>query len=249
MTSVSEEFGYILVALKKKIMLIVGIIFIGMLVSYSFLVDPVLLRIKEDLLPEGASLIYISPVEVIMLKLKIAMLTGIILATPVVCYYVYKTLKERFEIRNPMKKTHLIILLASAISLFIAGIGYAYFLMLPLVLTYLCYMSSTVGVAATYSIHEFITFVVIIALILGISFELPVVLVFVVHSGLVQIDTLKEYRRYIYVAMFVLAAVFTPPDVVSQLIVAFPLIICYEIGIVVASFISKRHFLTHRASE
>lgn len=242
MTSVSEEFGYILVALKKKIMLIVGIIFIGMFVSYSFLVDPVLLRIKEDLLPEGASLIYISPVEVIMLKLKIAMLTGILLATPVVCYYVYKTLKERLGIRNPLKKTHLFILLAAAISLFIAGISYAYFLMLPLVLTYLCYMSSAVGVAATYSIHEFITFVVIIALILGISFELPVVIVFVVHSGLVQIDTLKEYRRYIYVAMFVLAAVFTPPDVVSQLIVAFPLIICYEIGIVVANFTSKRVF-------
>jgi len=231
MASISEEFGYIIGALKKKIMLISGIVISGMLLSFSLLADPILLRIKHDLLPEGAVLIYISPVEVIMLKLKIALLTGIILATPVVCYYVYKALKERFGIRNPMKKSHLIILLSSAISLFITGISYAYFLMLPLVLSYLNYMSAAAGVTATWSINEFTFFVIIITLIIGISFELPVVLLFAVQSGLVQIDTLQGYRRYIYVAMFVLAALFTPPDVVSQLIVAFPLVIFYEMGI------------------
>jgi len=240
MASISEEFGYIIGALKKKIMLISGIVISGMLLSFSLLADPILLRIKHDLLPEGAVLIYISPVEVIMLKLKIALLTGIILATPVVCYYVYKALKERFGIRNPMKKSHLIILLSSAISLFITGISYAYFLMLPLVLSYLNYMSAAAGVTATWSINEFTFFVIIITLIIGISFELPVVLLFAVQSGLVQIDTLQGYRRYIYVAMFVLAALFTPPDVVSQLIVAFPLVIFYEIGIIVASVISKK---------
>jgi len=175
-----------------------------------------------------------------MLKLKIAMLVGIILATPVVCYYVYKTLKVRLGIRNPMKKSHTVILLPSAISLFIVGMSYAYFLMLPLVLRYLHYMSSAAGVAATWSIHEFVFFVIILTLILGIAFELPVVLVFSVHSELIQVDTLKGYRPHIYVAMFVLAAIFTPPDVVSQLIVCFPLIIFYEIGIIVASIISKK---------
>jgi len=240
MTSISEEFGYIIGALKKKIMLILCIVLAGMFLSFSLLTDPLLLRIKHDLLPEGATLIYISPVEVILLKLKIALLTGIILAIPVVCCYVYKTLKVRFEIRNPMKKTHLIILLSSAIALFIAGVSYAYFLMLPLVLWYLYQMSSAVEVAATYSIHEFVFFVVIITLMLGISFELPIVIVFAVQSGLIQIDTLKGYRRYVYVAMFVLAALFTPPDFVSQVIVAVPLIGFYEIGIIVASITAKK---------
>lgn len=101
-------------------------------------------------------------------------------------------------------------------------------------------MSSAVGAAATYSIHEFVFFVVIITLILGIAFELPIVLVFSVHSGLIRIDALKGYWRYIYVAMFVLAAIFTPPDVVSQLIVGFILIIFHEIGIIVARSISKK---------
>jgi len=84
-----------------------------------------------------------------MLKLKMVLLTG--LATPVMCYYVYKALKERFGIRNPMKKSHLIILLSSVISLFITG--YAYFLMLPLVLSYLNYVSAAAGCDLSTSLH------------------------------------------------------------------------------------------------
>jgi sec-independent protein translocase protein TatC len=112
--------------------------------------------------------------------------------------------------------------------------------MLPLVLRYLYIISTAAGVVATYAISEFVYFVVIISLVLGMSFELPVVIVFVVRSGLVQIETLKSYRRCMYVGMFVIAAIFTPPDVVSQLIVAFSLIAFYEIGILVASLITKR---------
>ena len=140
-----------------------------------------------------------------------------------------------------MKKSRLIILLTSAVILFISGACYSYFLMLPLVLSYLHYMSASAGVVATYSIYEFISFVITLTLILGIAFEVPLFIVFAVQLGLVRIATLKEYRRYVIVAIFVLAAIFTPPDVVSQLMVAFPLIICYEIGIIVASIISKRH--------
>ncbi|MHC1610934.1 MAG: twin-arginine translocase subunit TatC [Candidatus Methanospirareceae archaeon] len=240
MASIFEELGYITEAIKKKLMLITAVMLTGFFLSF-WLSDPVLERVKQDLLPEGATLIYISPVEVIMLKLKIALVIGVILALPLVCYYAYNALKVRFGIKNPMKRSHLILLLASAVSLFIIGVSYSYFLMLPLVLKYLYYISSATGVVATYSIYDFVSFVIIITLILGIAFEVPIFIVAAVHSGLVPIETLKEYRRYVYVAIFVLAAFFTPPDVVSQLIVAFPLIICYEIGIIVASIISRRH--------
>jgi len=238
MTDIIEELGYITEELKKKLIQIIAVIFAGFVVSFQFL-DPVLLKIKQDLLPEGATLIYISPVEVIMLKLKIAIVIGIILALPLVCYYVYKALKVRLGIQNPMKKSRLIILLTSAVILFISGACYSYFLMLPLVLSYLHYMSASAGVVATYSIYEFISFVITLTLVSGIAFEVPLFIVFAVQLGIVRIATLKEYRRYVIVVIFVLAAIFTPPDVVSQLMVAFPLIICYEIGIIVASIISK----------
>lgn len=235
MASVAEELGYITEALKKKLVPIIVVIFAGFLVSF-YLLDPVLERMKQDLLPEGAKLIYVSPVEVIMLKVKLAMIVGVILAVPLIWHYVYKSLKTRFGIKNPMKKSRLILWVGSAVSLFILGVCYSYFLMLRFVLEYLYFMSAETGVAATWSIYEFISFVIIITLVLGVAFEVPIFIVFAVRSGLVKIDTLKEYRRYVIVAMFVLAAIFTPPDVVSQLIVGFPLVICYEIGIIVASF-------------
>ena len=247
MASIAEELGYITEALKKKLISIIVVIFTGFLVSF-YLLDPVLVKMKQDLLPEGAKLIYISPVEVIMLKVKLAMIIGVILALPLIWHYVYKTLKVRFGIKNPMKKSHLILLLSSAISLFIFGVSYSYFLMLPLVLKYLYAMSAATGVVATYSIYEFISFVIIITLILGIAFEVPIFVVFAVHSGLVPIATLKEYRRYIIVAMFVLAAIFTPPDVVSQLIVGFPLVIFYEIGLIVARFVDRKRSVSVQVS-
>ena len=247
MASILEELGYITEGLKKKLIPIFAIFVAGFLVSFYF-IDPVLEKMKQDLLPEGATLIYISPVEVIMLKLKIAFTIGAILALPLIWHYVYKTLKVRFGLRNPMKKSRFIILISSALTLFMLGISYSYFLMLPLLLRYLYFMSSSAGVVATYSIYEFISFVVIISLILGIAFEVPIFIVFAVHSGLLQIDTLKEYRRYVIVAMFVLAAIFTPPDVVSQLIVAFPLVIFYEIGILVAGVVTRKRSVPLQAS-
>lgn len=249
MASIYEEIGHITEALRKKLISIFVVVFAGFLLSFYFS-DPMIEKMEQDLLPEGATLITLGPPEVIMLKVKLAMSIGILLAVPLILHYVYKTLKVRFGIKNPLKKSYLLILLSSAISLFILGVCYSYFFMLPLVLNYL-YSMSPQEVAATYSIYEFISFVITLTLILGISFELPIVIVFAVHSGLVQIGTLKEYRRYVIVAMFVLAAIFTPPDVVSQLIVGFPLVIFYEIGIIVASFIAKRHSVKHtlQASE
>lgn len=238
MVSIAEELGYITEALKKKLIPIFAVIFGGFFVSF-YLLDPVLEQMKQDLLPEGATLIYISPVEVIMLKLKISFVVGIILAVPLIWHYAYKTLKVRFGIRNPMQRSHLIILVSSAVTLFILGVCYSYFLMLPLLLKYLYLMSSASGVSATYSIYEFVSFVITLTLILGVSFEVPIFIVFAVKSGLVQIETLKDYRRYVIVGMFVLAAIFTPPDVFSQLIVAFPLVIFYEIGIIVAGFLTR----------
>ena len=119
MTSISEELGYILVALKKKILIILCIVLSGMLLSFWLVVRPLFLRIEQDLLPEGAELIQISPVEVIMLMVKIGLLIGILLATPVICYYVYKTLKARFDIKNPMKRRDIVIMAISAIGLFL----------------------------------------------------------------------------------------------------------------------------------
>jgi len=240
MVDINEELGYIVVALKRKILLVATVIIAGFCISFPFL-DRIILKVKDDLLPEGAKLIAISPLEVVMVKLKLSMVIGLMLATPLVCYYVYKTLKVRFALSFSLKTSHILILLFSAIFLFILGISYSYFLMLPLALKFLYADALSTGVVSIYSIHDFILFIIIMTLILGVTFEVPLVIIAAVHSGIVDIKTLKEYRRYIYVAMFAIAAIVTPTtDAFSLLMVAVPLIICYEIGVLGAKLISLK---------
>lgn len=239
MASVMEELGYITEGLKKKLIPLFAVVVAGFMISFFF-IDPVLEKMKADLLPEGATLIYISPVEVVMLKLKIAVTVGILLAVPLAWHYIYKTLKVRFGLTIPLKKSRVIIYLGSAVLLFVAGVCYSYFLMLPLLLGYLYSISTSAGVLATYSIYEFVSFVVLMTLLLGVAFEVPILIIFLVQAGLVQIETLKEYRRYVVVAMFVIGAITTPPDVPSQLVVAVPLCIFYEVGIQVSSLLMRR---------
>jgi sec-independent protein translocase protein TatC len=121
------------------------------------------------------------------------------------------------------------------------GLSYSYFLMLPLILKYLYADVLSAGVISTYSIHDFMLFIIIMTLILGITFEVPLIIIAAVHSGILQLKTLTEYRRYIYVALVVIAAVVTPTtDVVSLFMVAVPLIMCYEIGVLGSYIIALR---------
>jgi len=240
MVNINEELGYIIVAIKRKIMLVAAVIIAGFGISFPFL-NWLILKIKEDLLPEGVKLYALSPLEVMMVKVKLSIVVGVILATPLVCYYVYKTLKVRLGLSNPIKPSRMIIILSSAIFLFILGISYSYFLMLPLILKFLYADALSAGIPPMWTIHEFILFVTMMNLILGITFEVPLMIIAAVHSGILQLQTLKEYRRYVYVALVVIAAVVTPTtDAVSLLLVAVPLIMCYEIGILGAYLISLR---------
>ncbi|MFZ2071163.1 MAG: twin-arginine translocase subunit TatC [Halobacteriota archaeon] len=240
MVNINEELGYIIVAIKRRSMLVAAVFIAGFCISFPFL-DRLILKIKGDLLPEGVKFIAISPLEVVLLKIKLSMVVGVILATPLICYYVYKTLNLRLGISNPVKISRMIIILNSAILLFILGLSYSYFLMLPLILKILYADALSAGVISMYSIHDFMLFIIIMTLILGITFEVPLTIIAAVHSGIIQLQTLKEYRRYVYVALVAIAAVVTPTtDAVSLLMVAVPLIICYEFGILGASISSNR---------
>ncbi|OFV68171.1 MAG: Sec-independent protein translocase protein tatC [Candidatus Syntrophoarchaeum caldarius] len=233
-TPIGEQLGYITVSIRKKLKLVLLVIVLGMMISFPFLND-LLIIIKDDLLPEGAELIYISPVEVILLKFKMALAIGVLLSLPVILYIMHRALKERFKIRTRIKPSNAVLFLVTAISLFVIGMIYSYCFMLPLFLKFLYSDATGSGlVHATYSIQEFVSFVLIMTLLIGISFELPLLILFFVRSGLVRLETVKAYRRHAYVALFIMAAVFTPPDVFSQIIVGLPLVIFYEAGILIA---------------
>ena len=121
--------------------------------------------------------------------------------------------------------------LLAALALFAAGIAYAQLLMLPLVLEYLHGDAAAAGFASTYSLSAFYSFVLLLTVTLGLAFELPLAVLLVLRLELATVAQLARYRRHLAVGFFVLAALITPPDVISQFLLAVPLLLLFELSL------------------
>jgi sec-independent protein translocase protein TatC len=175
------------------------------------------------------NIVYLTPMEVLMLEFKMSLIFGALLASPLVIYYAYKGLKGRLPAVISQKKSLIFSIIAAAILLFLTGAGYAYFFMLPLFLSYLYQDAMSLGINANFSIYEFIYFIVMTTVIMGAAFELPLILNLLVRFGVTTRQTLSYYRRHAYILLLVIAAWITPgPDIFSQLMVTVPFVILYE---------------------
>jgi sec-independent protein translocase protein TatC len=218
--------------LKKKLFYILAVFAVGTAVGFPMM-EMVLQHTIEYMTPDGASIVYLTPLAVVMLKLKMAMICGALLTLPVAIYFAYQAVVMRTGIT--IRRSSFVVMVIFAVILFISGVSYAYFL-LPIFLNYLFMSAAATGAVANYSICEFVSFVIMIAVVFGFSFELPLVMTVLVRSGLVRYRMLVDYRRHAYVALLIAAAFFTPPDVLSQILIALPLAILYEISLFVVRF-------------
>ncbi|AKB79211.1 Twin-arginine translocation protein TatC [Methanosarcina horonobensis HB-1 = JCM 15518] len=234
MSEAIENLSVILLTLRKKLTVVAAVLFAGVALSFQF-TGPLIERMKEDLLPEGAKLVYVSPLEVMMLKLKLSFIIGLLLALPFIAFYAYRAVSRRFSFRNPIRigKSQAVLLSGAALIMFVLGASYAYFFMLPLFLDYLYLNAAGSGVTATYSIFKFISFAAAGTALFGLIFELPIVLTFLTRNGFIQYSTLVTYRKHIYIVFLFAGAVITPPDVLSQVMVAVPMIVFFEISMVI----------------
>lgn len=228
--------------LKKKILYIMIVLISITSISFQ-LVGPLILRIKNDLIPEGANIVYVTPLEVMMLKLRFALIFGIVATLPVLGYFIFNVFDKRFNLAEKIrKKRFLLILTAFAIGfMFVLGAAYAYFIMLPLFIEYLYISAQSSGAIATYSIFKFISFAATTTVIFGLVFELPIVMLFLTRSGVVKYSIFVKYRRHIYVLFLVAGAIATPPDILSQLMVAVPMIIFFEISLVIVRLLGGKN--------
>ena len=245
MSEAIENLSVILLTLRKKLLVITAVLFTGVMVSFQF-TGPLITMMKEDLLPEGAKLVYVSPLEVMMLQLKLSVIMGLLITLPIIAFYIYRAISKRFSVRIPIVigRGQFVFLSAVSIIMFVLGASYAYFLMLPLFLKYLYLSAAGSGVTATYSIFKFISFAASGTAIFGLIFELPIVLTFLTRNGYVKYSTLVTYRKHIYIVFLVIGAVITPPDVLSQVMVAVPMIIFFEISMVVVRVLGVKNKVT-----
>lgn len=199
-----------------------------------------ILNISQNINTYKPTIIYLTPLEVLMLEFKMSLIFGIIIASPLIIYYAYKGLRGRFTKIIPFKKSSVISIILVAAMLFLLGAGYSYFIMLPFFLSYIYQDAMSLGVNATFSIYEFIYFIVLTTLILGFAFELPLIMTMLVHAGVTTRQTLAYYRKHAYIILLVVAAWITPdPSMFSQIMMMLPFIILYEVSLIVLRLTGK----------
>ncbi|MET0327484.1 MAG: twin-arginine translocase subunit TatC [Luteimonas sp.] len=198
---------------------------------YGMLAQPLL-----DKLPAGSNLIAIEVASPFFAPLKLVFFTALVVTMPWLLYQAWAFVAPGLYKRE---KRLALPLLASAVALFYIGCAFAFFFVLPSVFKFLT-MVTPDGVAMMTDINAYLNFVLVIFLAFGMSFELPVALVILVLLGWVTTDQLREARGYAVVGVFVLAAIITPPDVVSQLMLAIPMCLLYEAGIIAARLLAPR---------
>ena len=191
--------------------------------------------ISDTLLPEGATLIYLSPAEYFILKMRVAGYAAISLVFLIAIIQIWHIVRTR-SLLPDIGISNIIGILVISLVLFGLGVTYSIELMLPLVLDYLQNDAANAGLETTYSLSAFYHFVFLLTFSLGITFQLPLVVMLMLKLQLTTTEKLAEYRSYLVIVFFVLAAMITPPDVISQFLLAIPLMILYEISILVGKF-------------
>ncbi|MDT0139122.1 twin-arginine translocase subunit TatC [Acidovorax sp. PRC11] len=178
-------------------------------------------------LPAGATLIATSVISPFMVPLKILLMSAFLLALPVVLYQVWAFVAP--GLYSHEKKLVLPLVVSSTV-LFLFGVAFCYFFVFGQVFSFIQSFAPK-SITAAPDIEAYLSFVLTMFLAFGLSFEVPIVVVVLARMGIVDVAKLKSFRGYFIVIAFIIAAVVTPPDVVSQLALAVPMCLLYELGI------------------
>lgn len=198
---------------------------------YSLLANPLIAS-----LPQGGQMIATDVVGVFVVPMKVAFLVAFLIALPYVLYQLWAFVAPGLYAHE--KRLVLPLVVASSL-LFFIGMSFAYFLVFPVIFKFMASIAPE-GVAWMTDIEKYLSFALTTFVAFGVTFEVPVVVIVLVRAGLVSIEKLKEARPYVIVGAFVIGAIFTPPDVISQLMLAVPLCLLYELGIFLSRFVGTR---------
>jgi len=213
------------------VVFIVLFIYPGASFIYDLLAAPMLAS-----LPEGTRMIATGVITPFMVPVKVTMMAAFVVSLPVVLYQVWAFVAPglyRHEQRLALP------LIVSSSLLFLAGMAFCYFVVFKTVFSFIATFAPQ-SITPAPDIEAYLGFVMTMFLAFGITFEVPVAVILLVRTGIVTIAQLQQSRGYVIVGAFIIAAVVTPPDVVSQFLLAVPLCVLYEVGILLARVIKAR---------
>ena len=195
---------------------------------YALLAQPLLAK-----LPKGGQMIATDVTTPFFVPIKVALMTAFLIALPYILYQIWRFVAPGLY---EHEKRLVVPLIATSMFLFVSGMAFAYFAVFPVVFGFVT-AAAPAGVAVMTDIDKYLSFVLSMFVAFGVTFQVPVAVVLLVKTKVVTPAKLREIRPYVVVAAFVAGAIFTPPDVVSQCMLAFPLWLLYEAGIVVAGWL------------
>lgn len=233
-----ESFIFHLIELRDRLLrVVIGflLVFICMFPFandiYTLLAHPLLAK-----LPVGGQMIATAVTTPFFVPMKVAMLAAFIVSLPHTLYQIWAFVAPGLY---GHERRFMAPLIVASTLLFLLGMAFAYFLVFPVVFGFIT-GTAPEGVAVMTDIGNYLDFVITLFMAFGMAFEVPIVVILLVRFGMVSIKTLKEIRSYVIVGAFVLGAIFTPPDVISQIMLAVPLWLLYEAGVLVAGFVEVK---------
>lgn len=196
-------------------------------------------------LPEGSKMIATGVITPFLIPVKVTLLLAFLIALPVVLYQAWAFIAPGLYTHE--KKLVLPLVVSSSL-LFLAGVAFCYFFVFGMVFKFVNeFAPKSINVAP--DIESYFGFVMTLFIAFGVTFEVPIVVIVLVRMGLVTVEKLKEVRPYVIVGAFVIAAVVTPPDVMSQLLLAIPICLLYEVGLLIAPAFARATRAPEEASD
>lgn len=218
----------------RRRLIIIGIsIILGSVISYNFIQTILDIMIKPA---KGLEFIYLSPPELFMAYVKISLLVGFIISSPITFSQIWKFVKPGLKVKE---RRYVGFSFVMGVGFFMIGVVFAYFVIVPITIRFFVQVQAD-QVSPLFSFDNYIGFVLSLLLSFGLVFELPLLVSLLSFLGLVKAKTLKHYRKIIILLIFIVAAILTPPDVLSQTLMAIPMVLLYEVGIMIATYIEKR---------
>jgi len=232
-----------LIELRKRLMWSLAAIFVAFLVCFWFAKPIYNLLLWPYRVAAGVDapieLIYTAPQEFFFTQVKLALFGAIFIAFPVIASQLYMFVAP--GLYRAERKAFLPFLIATPV-LFLLGAALVYFVAMPLAMTFFLSMQQTgdVEIMLTAKVSEYLSLIMMLIMGFGICFQLPVLLTLLARAGLLTSDQLKQYRRHAILGVFLAAAILTPPDPVSQIALALPTLLLYELSILAVKMAEKK---------
>ncbi len=224
--------------LRKRIVYCIIAVAVGFVICYFFskqLFEILALPLASQL-PDGSTFIFTNVTEAFFTYLKLAFFAGIFVASPVIIYQIWGFIAPGLYQHESKYAVPFVVL---STIFFVGGSLFAYYAVFPIAFNFFIGYS-TDGIRMLPSLREYLSFSFKFLIAFGIVFELPIFILFLSKMGVVDDKKLKTNRKYVIIGIFVLAAILTPPDVISQALMAAPLIVLYEISIFIAKLFGKK---------